>query len=161
MAVNRKSLENLKKGEATRFSHDNQPENPGRKPSVLGYIKGSGLSLDDYKRLLTNLIWEYDSKELAAILKNTNNKIPMGMTIVLGALIKDQERKSIDNYEKFMDRCFGKTTQGFDIKTSGNIEIAAMTREEKQKRVAELLKEAKAGAGKKKTEHEPDKIDGR
>jgi hypothetical protein len=83
----------VKDGEKTQFSSDNQPENRGRKPSVLSYIKGSGLSLDDYRRLLTNLIWEYDHKELSAILKDKNNKIPMGMTIVLGALLDDQKKK--------------------------------------------------------------------
>jgi hypothetical protein len=98
-------------GEKTQFSSDNQPESRGRKPSVLSYIKGSGLSLDDYRKLITNLIWEYDHKELAALLKDKNNKIPMGMTIVLGALLHDQEKRNIDNYEKFMDRCFGKSTQ--------------------------------------------------
>jgi hypothetical protein len=156
MAVNKKSLENLAKGK--KFSSDDQPENRGRKPSVLSYIKGSGLSLDDYRKLITNLIWEYDHEELSAILKDKNNKMPIGMTIVLGALIKDQEKKSIDNYEKFMDRCFGKPTQGVDIKTSGNLEIISMTPEKRKKRIADLIKEARTRA--KKPENEPDKTDG-
>jgi hypothetical protein len=144
-----------KAGEKTQFSHDNQPENRGRKPSVLTYIKGSGLSLDDYRRLLTNLIWEYDHKELAAILKDKNNKIPMGLSIVLGALIADQKTKSIANFEKFMDRAFGKPTQGVDIRTSGSMEIISMTPEERQKYIKVLLEKA----GKKiiKAENEPDK----
>jgi hypothetical protein len=145
-------------GKKTQFSSNNQPENRGRKPSVLSYIKGSGLSLDDYRKLMTNLIWEYDHKELAAILKDKNNKIPIGMTIVLGALLKDQEKRNIDNYEKFMDRCFGKPTQGVDIKTSGNLEIIGMNPEERKKRIAELMKEAKTRA--KKSENEPDNADG-
>jgi hypothetical protein len=148
MAVSEKSLENLKKGEATRFSHDNQPENPGRRPSVLTYIKGSGLSLDDYKRLLTNLIWEYDHKELAAILKDKNNSIPMGLTIVLGALIDDRNKKTITNFERFMDRAFGKPTQGVDIQTSGNLAVVSMTSEERQKRIEELLEESREGGRK-------------
>jgi hypothetical protein len=155
MAVNKKSLENLAKGK--KFSSDDQPENRGRRPSVLTYIKGSGLSLDDYRRLLMNLIWEYDHKELAAILKDKNNKIPMGMTIVLGALLNDREKKNIDNYEKFMDRCFGKSTQGVDIKTSGNLEIISMTPDERKKRIADLMKKARTRT--KKPENEPDKAD--
>jgi hypothetical protein len=146
-------------GKATQFSSDNQPENRGRKPSVLSYVKGSGLSLDDYRRLLTNLIWEYDRKELADILKDKNNKIPMGLTIVLGALIDDEKTKSITNFEKFMDRCFGKPTQGLEIAASGNIEVISMTSEERQKRIKELLEEARKKA--RKTENEPDKPDGK
>jgi hypothetical protein len=141
MAVNKKSLENLGKGK--KFSSDNQPDNSGRKPSVLTYIKGSGLSLDDYRRLLTNLIWEYDHKELSAILKNKSNKIPMGLAIVLSALIDDQKTKSIANFEKFMDRIFGKPAQGLDIKTSGSMEIISMTMEERQKHIKALLEEAR------------------
>jgi hypothetical protein len=130
-------------GEKTQFSSDNQPENRGRRPSVLTYIKGSGLSLADYRRLLMDLIWEYDHKEIAALLKDKNNKIPMGMTIILGALLHDREKRSIDNYEKLMDRCFGKPTQGVDIKTSGDLEIVSMTTEERKKRIADLMKKAR------------------
>jgi hypothetical protein len=155
MAASKKSLENLAKGK--KFSSDAQPENRGRRPSVLTYIKGSGLSLDDYRRLLMNLIWEYDHKELAALLKDKNNKIPMGMTIVLGALLNDQKKRSIDNYAKFMERCLGKPTQGVDIRTSGNLEIISMTPDERKKRIADLMKEAKTRA--KKPKNEPGKAD--
>jgi hypothetical protein len=143
-------------GKKTRFSHDNQPANPGRKLSVLSYIKGSGLSLDDYKRLLTNLIWEYDHKELAAILKGKDNKIPMGLSIVLGALSDDLEKRSIANFEKFMERAFGKPTQGLDITASGNLEVINMSSGERQKRIKELLEETR-----KKAKNEPDKLDGK
>jgi hypothetical protein len=118
MANNKKLAEVSK---ATQFSSNNQPENRGRKPSVLSYIKGSGLSLDDYRKLLTNLIWEYDHKELSAILKDKNNKIPIGMTIVLGALLEDQKKRNIDNYDKFMDRCFGKSKASIDLKANMDI----------------------------------------
>jgi hypothetical protein len=60
MAVNKKSLENLKKGEATQFSSENQSPNRGRKASVLKFIKDNGLSITDVKRLLGSLIWDYD-----------------------------------------------------------------------------------------------------
>jgi hypothetical protein len=146
-----------KDGKKTQFSQDNQPPNRGRKPSILSYIKGSGLSLDDYRRLLTNLIWEYDSKELAELLKGKDSKVPMGLSIVLGALIDDQNTKSIANFEKFMDRIFGKPTQGVDIKTSGNLEIVSMTSEERKKRIEELLEAAKKRT--KKPDHGPDKAD--
>jgi hypothetical protein len=157
MAQGRKDI--AQDGKATQFSSDNQPGNRGRRPSVLTYIKGSGLALDDYRKLLTNLIWEYDLKELSNLLKDKNNSIPMGLSIVLGALIDDQKNKSIANYEKFMNRVFGKSTQGIDLKTSGNMEIISeiisMTPEERKKRIEELMKEAKIRV--KKTENEPEK----
>jgi hypothetical protein len=69
-----------------------------------------------------------------------------------------KKKRGIDNYDKFMDRCFGKPTQGVDIKTSGNLEIISMTSEERKKRIAALMKEAKTRG--KKPENEPGKTDG-
>jgi hypothetical protein len=155
MARGRKDI--AQDGKATQFSSDNQPENQGRRTSVLTYIKGSGLALDDYRKLLTNLIWEYDLEELAAILKDEKNSIPMGLSIVLGALIDDQKNKTIANYEKFMDRVFGKPAQGIDLKTSGDMRIVSMTPKERRQRINELMKEAKTRT--KKPENEPDKAD--
>jgi hypothetical protein len=119
MARGRKDI--AQDGKATQFSSDNQPENQGRRPSVLTYIKGSGLSLDDYRKLLTNLIWEYDSKELSKLLKEKNNSIPIGLAIVLGAILDDLDHKSIANYEKLMDRVFGKSKTSIDLKGSMDI----------------------------------------
>jgi hypothetical protein len=103
--------ENLKKGKATQFSSDNQPPNRGRKPSVLSFIKASGLSISDIKRLLGSLIWEYDSKELAVLLKDKENPVPMGMALVLGALTEDMKNKNLANFERLMDRAYGRPTQ--------------------------------------------------
>jgi hypothetical protein len=148
--------ENLKKGKATQFSSNNQPENRGRKPSVLKFIKDSGLSITDVKRLLGSLIWEYDSKELAMLLKDKDNPVPVGMAIVLGSLTEDLKNNNLANFDRLMDRAYGRPDQGLDIKTSGNMEIITMTREEKQKRVAELLNVRR----KKKPKNESGKIDG-
>jgi hypothetical protein len=119
--------ENLKKGKATQFSSENQPENRGRKPSVLKFIKDSGLSIDDVKRLLGSLIWEYDSKELAALLKDKENPVPVGMALVLGALAEDLKNKNLANFERLMDRAYGRSTQK-DIIEFGEIPDTAKDR---------------------------------
>jgi hypothetical protein len=103
--------ENLKKGKATQFSSNNQPPNRGRKASVLNFIKESGLSTTDVKRLLGSLIWEYDAKELAGLLKDKENAVPMGMALILGALTEDLKNKNLANFEKLMDRTYGRPTQ--------------------------------------------------
>jgi hypothetical protein len=98
-------------GKKTQFSSDNQPPNRGRKPSVLSFIKASNLSMSDIKRLLGSLIWEYDSRELAALLKNKENPVPVGMALALGALAEDMKNKNLANFDRLMDRAYGKPTQ--------------------------------------------------
>jgi hypothetical protein len=119
--------ENLEKGKATQFSGDNQPPNRGRKPSALKFIKDSGLSITDVKRLLGSLIWEYDSKELAALLKDKNNPVPVGMAIVLGALTEDLKNKNLANIKELWDRVYGRPTQK-DIIEFGEIPDTAKDR---------------------------------
>jgi hypothetical protein len=72
--------------------------------------------------------------------------------------MRPERRRSYDIVEYMIDRCFGKPTQDMDIKTSGDLEIISMTPEERKKRIAALMKEAKARA--KKPENEPGKTDG-
>jgi len=109
MPVAKKSLDNLGKGR--KFSSGNQPDNRGRRRSVLTTIREGGMSVTDIKKVIMNLIWEYDSKELAELLKDKEQMIPMGMTLILGALADDQKKHSIANFEKLMDRAAGKPTQ--------------------------------------------------
>jgi hypothetical protein len=140
MAVSEKSLKNLEKGKATQFSSTNPPQNPGRRPSVLRLIKENGLSIDDIRQIINDLIWEYPPEEIQAILKDKDNPIPMGVVLVLGALIDDQKKKGLNNFEKLMDRAHGKPTQTVDIKPT-NL-FTAMTPEERDKRIEELLKKS-------------------
>jgi hypothetical protein len=77
----------------------------------LKFIKDSGLSITDVKRLLGSLLWEYDSKELAALLKDKDNPVPMGMALILGALTEDLNNGNLANFERLMDRAYGKPTQ--------------------------------------------------
>jgi hypothetical protein len=112
--------------------------------------------MTDIKRLFGSLIWEYDSTELSAILKDKENPVPMGMALVLGALTEDLKNKNLANFERLMDRAYGKPTQGVDISTSGNLQVITMTSEERRKRIKELLEEARQRTG-----NEADKPDGK
>jgi hypothetical protein len=117
-----------KDGEKTQFSSENQPENRGRKPSALRFIRDQGLSITDVKKIIGGLIWDFDSVELEEKLKTVKVKVkgtdgktktvtklldpvPMGVNIVLGALAADQKAKSTVNFDRLMDRAYGKPTQ--------------------------------------------------
>ena len=120
--------QNLLKGKATQFTSENQPENRGRKPSALRFIRDQGMSITDIKKIIGSLIWDYDSAELADLLSTVNVKekdengktktvkrpkepLPMGINLVLGALAEDLKTKSIANFERLMDRTYGRPTQ--------------------------------------------------
>lgn len=149
-----------KDGEKTRFSSTNQPEIRGRKPSALKFIRDEGVSITDIRRIIGSLIWEYDSEELAALLKpkgkskNTQEKpksknnegdkenaipIPMGISLVLGALSDDLKNKSLVNFDKLMDRSYGKATQPVDIPPD-TLTKFYITPEERRKAIEEMLK---------------------
>ncbi|GHU09763.1 hypothetical protein FACS1894151_08200 [Spirochaetia bacterium] len=139
MAVSKKSLENLDKGK--KFSSDNQPENPGRKPSALSrYIKDGGVSITDIQLMLGSFIFDHTTKEIAALLKDKENPPPIGVSIILAALNEDLTNKNLGNLEKLLDRAYGKPTQ----KVDGSLSI----------RDDELLKELQ---GKVKAMNEPEK----
>jgi hypothetical protein len=164
MANNKHLAEDSKN---TQFSPTNQPENRGRKPSVLRFVRGSDvMSITDIRKIIGSLIWEYDSEELAELLKTVNVKvkdengktkvikklkdpIPMGVNLVLGALNADLKSKSITNFERLMDRSYGKPTQTLDIKPT-NL-FTAMTPEERDKRIEELLKKSEPKKSAKKS----------
>jgi hypothetical protein len=103
--------QNLLKGKATQFTRDNQPPNRGRLPSVLRFVKDSGVSITDIKQMLGSFIWDHTTQEISAMLKDKENPAPIGVSIVLGALNDDLKNKSITNLERLMDRAYGKPTQ--------------------------------------------------
>jgi hypothetical protein len=113
MAVSKKSLEALAKARGkTQFSEDRQPDNPGRKPSLLArYIKDNGVSLQDIKLLIGSFAFDHNTKEIARLLKDKENPPPIGVSIILGALNADLKNKNLGNLEKLMDRSYGKPTQ--------------------------------------------------
>jgi hypothetical protein len=122
MAVSKKSLENLKKGKATQFSSTNQPENSGRRPSVFAkYIRENRVSLDDIRALISSMLG-YDAEEIKAILKDKLNKPPIGIILLFNAIMADLDKKEITNYEKLVDRAFGKPDKTIKV---GISEISA------------------------------------
>jgi hypothetical protein len=113
MAVSKKSLENLKKGEATQFSSEKQPPpgTNGRKPSLWGrYLKNEGIELRDIKLLLSN-IFGYTNDDIKEFLKDKENRPPIALEIIFGALSDDLQKKSLYNLEKLWDRTYGRPTQ--------------------------------------------------
>jgi len=134
--VNEKSLANLKKGR--KFSSDTQPDNPGRKPSVLNIIKTSGISITDIRQIIDGILWEYSPGEIAKLLKDKENPLPMGVTLILGALISDQKKTCLYNWEILMNRSHGKATQTIDIPPD-TLARVTMTSEERRLRIEELL----------------------
>ena len=146
MAVSKKSLENLEKGK--KFSSNNQPENRGRKPSALRFIRDEGMSITDIKRIIGSLIWDYDRTELTALLNDKNNPPCMGVSIVLGALIDDQKKKCANNFEKLMDRAYGRPTQTI-IDAIAPIETEDVLKKLSDSELLEVIGIKKIGAKKK------------
>jgi len=147
MPVTKKSLDNLDKGK--KFSSNNQPKGRGRKPSALRFVKESGLSVTDVKKIINSLIWDYDASELAALLKDKKNPVPMGMAIVLGALTDDLEKRRAVNFDKFMDRAHGKPVQQIDVsERSGDIPDDPKERRRLMERI-----EAELGLAQEKVSH--------
>jgi len=117
MPVNKKSLENLKKGK--KFSSTNPPKNPGRRPNVYArYIRDERVSLDDQRALFSSLL-TYNADEIDAILKS-KDKPPVGMVLLLKAIASDLKSGVIVNYEKLMDRTHGKPIQSVEVSDKRN-----------------------------------------
>lgn len=108
MAVTKKQLANLEKGKTTQFSSKNQPLNNGRRPSVFAkYIRENRVSLDDIRALISSILG-YDATEIKSILKNKTDQPPVGIILLLKAIMSDMEKGEISNFDKLMDRAYGK-----------------------------------------------------
>ena len=95
-------------GKRTRFSKENQPENRGRRPSVLAkYIRENRVSLADIQALISSLIG-CTADEIKTILRDKTDKPPVGIICMLKALTADMETGSIGNLMTLMDRAYGK-----------------------------------------------------
>ncbi len=140
MAVSKKSLQNLEKGK--KFSSGNQPENRGRRPSVIDkYIRENRVSLDDIRTLVSSLM-SYNAEEIQAILKDKKDKPPVAALLILKAIMTDIDYGRLDNFVILSDRVFGKPTQSIDLNAAGNMNISMMTSDERKKRIEELLKKS-------------------
>lgn len=98
----------FKKGNTVgnRFSSENQPENPGRKPSLLkNYIVDNGISIQDVRLVLKNVIMDNTEAELRKIA--IDKEQPMIVRTVIKAYLHDFKNSSVYNLNSFLDRIYG------------------------------------------------------
>jgi len=97
-----------KDGVKTQFSSTRRPKNPGRRPNVYAkYIRENRVSLDDQRALFSSML-AYNADEIQKFIEDKKDKPPVGMILLLNAISADLKKKEIANYEKLMDRTFGK-----------------------------------------------------
>ena len=85
------------------------------------YIRENRVSLDDIRALISSIL-VYDPDEIQAMLKDEKNKPPIGMILLLKAMMTDMNKGDLTNWEKLMDRVHGKPTNNVSI-ASGTKEI--------------------------------------
>ena len=107
--MNANSLKNLRP-----FDSTHQPEKNGRKPSALNaFIRDSGISMDDVRRVMKNVIFEKNQDELQALL--TDKSQPMLIRLLVKAFLTDFSNGRLDNIEKLLDRIYGRSTQAVEV----------------------------------------------
>ena len=112
--MNENSLKNLRP-----FDSTHQPEKNGRKPSALNaFIRDSGISIDDVRRVMKNVIFEKNQDELQSLL--TDKSQPMLVRLLVKAFLTDFSNGRLDNIEKLLDRIYGKSTQITEVSASVN-----------------------------------------
>ena len=112
--MNENSLKNLRP-----FDSTHQPEKNGRKPSALNaFIRDSGISIDDVRRVMKNVIFEKNQDELQSFL--TDKSQPMLVRLLVKAFLTDFSNGRLDNIEKLLDRIYGKSTQITEVSASVN-----------------------------------------
>lgn len=93
-----------------KFSSENQPENNGRKPSLLkSYIVDNGISVQDVRLVLKNIVMENTEAELKAI--SADKTQPMIVRTVVKAYLHDFRNASVYNLNSFLDRIYGCATK--------------------------------------------------
>lgn len=93
-----------------KFSAENQPENPGRKPSLLkSYIVDNGISVQDVRLVLKNIILDNTEAELKKL--SIDKEQPMIVRTVIKAYLHDFKNSSVYNLNSFLDRIYGCATK--------------------------------------------------
>ncbi len=131
MAVNEKSLKNLK-----QFSSTYQPKNRGRKPSQLRkFIKDNNIDREDVALMIKNVLFSRSYDQLTEMLQDT--KQPMIIRLFIKSFLSDFKRGSLINLNYMLDRAFGTPQQ--EVNVSGNINIDQLTFEEREAIIDEYL----------------------
>lgn len=101
-----KNIANI--GRETRFSSTNQPKKKGRRPNILTKLKSIGLSHDDIRTILENILMA-DKNKASEMLQDP--ELPLLLVGYLSALIKDIKKGSSITLDSIVDRLDGKATQ--------------------------------------------------
>ncbi len=105
-----------KKGMSTRFSSTNQPKRKvGRKPNILKRLKAIGLSHDDIRAVLENLVMADKAKAQELL---NDPELPLLAVGYLSAMLKDIQRGHSITLEAIMDRLDGKAAQKVQAETT-------------------------------------------
>ncbi|MDR2095735.1 MAG: hypothetical protein LBP76_09500 [Treponema sp.] len=86
------------------------------------YIKENEVSITDIKLMIGSLLFAHNSQDISALLKDKECPPPIGISLIMGALVDDIKKHNIDNLMKIMDRAFGKPKESIDFK--GNMTIS-------------------------------------
>lgn len=122
----------------TPFTSENQPDNPGRKTSLLKkWIKDNGISIQDVRLVMKGIIMDNNIDDLKKIGDDPTES--MLTRTIIKAYLKDFEAGRIDTLNSILDRVYGKANQ--DINLSGEFTTVTITAKERADRIAQLKKE--------------------
>jgi len=134
-------------GKPYRFTRDNHPKSPGRKPSRLKkYMKEYDISVNDVINAYATVIYEHDRDELFTIaakgIDKRGKKVPALIWGLVVAFIADAKRGFAAGgvFNQMMDRRYGKPKQSIEI--DGKIEhYINMSPEERKELIDKLIEE--------------------
>ena len=120
-----------------KFSAENQPENPGRKPSLLkSFIVDNGISVQDVRLVLKNIIMDNTEAELK--LMGADKEQPMIVRTVIKAYLHDFKNSSVYNLNSFLDRIYGCATKEIKLPSRAG---AGLSESELDAEIASVEKE--------------------
>lgn len=141
----------LQKGHkiGNRFSRENQPRNPGRKPSRLNEFSKAFNLIDEDRKIskedtfkLLEYLLSCSKADIEKMLRNPD--LPIAIICQIKAIVDDLSRGKCETVFKLYDRLYGKTIQSMELPTSKeipNIPKGPFSRLEYMK----LLKKLQAG----------------
>jgi len=135
------NIGNIAKEKGTLFSAENQPTNkPGPRPSrIRAYIQENDLSTNDIRAAIGALA-EMTAEELAKV--KEDETAPVLLRGFAFAMMVEMQKGALVNLEMLLNRAFGKPKES--VEHSGGINTTQLTKEERDKEIAELLEKRAA-----------------
>ncbi|MDR1218259.1 MAG: hypothetical protein LBK73_01465, partial [Treponema sp.] len=132
-------------------SSEYQPANRGRKPSKLKkWIKGNGVSNEDFIGIFKNIIATYTIEELEKMIDGDNKKkLPVIVALCISAFIHDMRTGALTAANSVLDRIMGKPAQQVILGAGDRAELPADP--EERRALAEKLRK-ELGLGKPPSE---------